>query len=286
MTVPSPDHCLSVAELTSAATGSLDPARGSHLRACPLCSAAYEGLELAEETTRRALLAEADARPAGALTEAHVVRLGDRSPEQARHLNTRRTWAWVAIAAAAGLLLLVGIRHDALRAPGALAAAEGLPQGAFYGVVEPFARRQRSGESVAPTPSPQGVPPADLTQADDPYFPAASAYERGEYADAAAAYRDALRRAQSPLLDTRGYYELGITHWRLGRLDSAADYLTRARMGEVDYFEDATWALARVYLLRKDTLSARVPLGDLARLPRSPYADDAARLLDDLSTTR
>ena len=261
--------CLSLAELQAAESGELASERLRHLATCPLCAAAFEGLTLASEDVREELLSvgpERSARPA--LEEATIVTL-PHADAAFGHGGSRRAksiWLWPGLAMVASIIVGVVLLSD-LHRNGSTSVTQAEFVDDFNSVVEPFARRER-GE-------------ADTASA-DAYLDAASAYERGEFAAAAQAYRDEISRESSPLHDTRGYYELGITNWRLGQFDSAADYLTRARMGEAEYFEDASWALARVYLLLRDTASAAVVLQDLEGLQQSPYADKATRLLDGL----
>ena len=249
-----------------------------HLQTCPLCAAAYEGLALAEDDSPQAVQALPQS-PDVAFAEALVAPFPNAAHVDAAHIDVapadaalatpaRRPHAWLSrsMAAAATLLLIAAAW---LLWPDSSTPV--LPSAAttdvFADVIEPFARRQRTADTVV----------------HDVYFKAAEAYELGQYTRAAVAYHEALDTKNEIFHDTRGYYELGITQWRLQQLDSAANYLTRARMGEASYFEDASWALAKVYVQQHELSKAEIVLHDLIELPRSAYTQRAHDLLKRLS---
>ncbi len=265
MPTTSINRCLSLAELQSAAQGNLDAARFEHLRDCPLCAAAFEGLSLADEDELELLLNTPSAEDQHQ-QEAKILPLSPKPFVLGKTRAPGRNLLWSGLAIAA-TLLIGGFLLTQNQGLSTGIDNSSLPKDVFSSIQEPFARRQRSESTVGPV---------------DPYQKAAIAYEEGDYSAAVSAYRDELARFKEPFHDTRGYYELGITHWRLNQLDSATDYLTRARMGEADYFEDASWALALAYLQQRDSASAKTVLQDLQKLENTSYRDEVKDLLGKL----
>jgi len=100
-----------------------------------------------------------------------------------------------------------------------------------------------------------------------------------------ALYQTVIPNAPTALLRTRGYYEIGIAYWKAGAFEDGVDYLTRARLGELDYYEDATWALAQLYRQMGYLEESKRLYEDLLNIDKSPYLPKAQQMLELINSS-
>lgn len=238
--------CFSTSELLKARSNELSEKRLAHLDTCPLCSAALQGLELSNELE-------------GLGSEMLLALVPDfkvEPPKKTPSLTIIKSIKWLAAAAAAFLFYWIGIDYK-------MNPPQSTVMGAFDFVEQPYQRILRGSANNS-----------------DIYSEAAKAFSEGDFQNSISLYIAQLDSIQSPLLETRGNYELGIAYWKNGDFQDAVDRLTRARMGELDYYEDATWALAMLYRQIGELENARELFKDLAFEKQGPYAERAMQALE------
>jgi tetratricopeptide (TPR) repeat protein len=248
--MPSPtNHCLSVRELIAYGDGGLSTHRVEHLNACVLCRAALDGLELSDQSTQQSLL------DGTFMEDLDGVSLTQASTAKQRTLSPAR---WLV---AASLLLALGWASWQY-----YYASEGSPSyetSPLAYVEQPYRRQMRS---------------AGITT--DMYGAAAQAFAVDSFIRSIELYKLAIPKAPTELLRTRGFYEIGIAHWKTGDFELAIDNLTRARLGELDYYEDSTWALAQLYRQTGYLNEALSLYRDLLTIDRSPYLPKARQMIE------
>jgi tetratricopeptide (TPR) repeat protein len=246
--------CLSVNELAAHQRGELADSRLSHLESCMLCQAAADGYSIADDKTKT------DLEKGIAMPSYEKAKQRSIPRKQPRKLSPR---PWLIAAS-----LLVGLGWAGWHYISITSANPSIPDSEWYAVEQPYRRQMRAS-----------------TTEQDLYAEAAIAYEQARFGESIQQYKLALQNASTDLLRTRGFYELGIAQWKAGHYQDAADNLTRARLGELDYFEDATWALAQLYRQMGRLDEAKVLYNDLLRIERSPYRPRAQSILQAISDT-
>ncbi len=235
--------CLTASELIQARNGTWTAEQLAHIEQCELCAVAVDTLHIdyPADVTAAELAADVPPMPSTLFDEP-------------RERPVLRVLKYVVGAAACLTLLWAAYSYS---------GKSEAPMEEFAYVEMPRPRQVRSAEA----------PEHDL------YFAAAAAFEAGEYARSLELYDSAIISAPTPLLVTRGHYERGMTLWKAGKTTAAIEDLTAARFGEADYYEDATWALSRLYTSTGDKAKARLLLEDLLYLEQGPYIERAQRAL-------
>lgn len=247
-------RCLSIEELIAYRAGSLDTDRVSHLKACKLCKGAADGLGLIDSSIQKDLLTRSIMPPY------HVDKATKISLAKEKRLIPRR---WLAAASIA-----VALGWAAWQYYPTSANTSGFETAPLSYVEQPYRRQMRS---------------AGITT--DLYGEAANAFVKDSFTLSIRLYEAAIPKAPTDLLRTRGYYEMGIALWQAGKFVTAADNLTQARMGELDYYEDSTWALAQLYRQMGYLDEARSLYQDLLKVEKSPYLPKAQQMLDLINST-
>lgn len=249
MYTPIPNRlCLDATELRRAANAQrLSPDVRKHLRECALCRDAVDAAWLHERGAT-----DSPTRARAPRTTPHVPlyqRAGFRVAQ------------WTAVAAALACLVYAGLRYSSND------YYDPALSDTFAYVEEPYARVFRSAE------------PDDGR---DIYFEAARAFEQGDFDRSLSLYDSALVEAETEMLVSRGHYERGVVLWRAGRVNEAISELTTARLGAYEFYEDATWSLARIYeQLGQPELAVEL-YRDLLFLNGGPYMRRAAGALERL----
>ncbi len=243
------NRCLSLQELIAYGDGDVANHLAIHLKCCELCKAALDGLEMTDKSTRQALLE-------GSLMKGYQdLSYAPTESAKVTKLSPRR---WLV---AASLLFALGwAMVQYYNSPEAASTLDSAP---LAYVEQPYRRQMRS----------EGINT-------DMYGEAAQAFVLDSLAKSIGLYQEAIPKAPTGLLRTRGLYEIGIAYWKLGNFDLAIDNLTGARMGELDYYEDATWALAQLYRQTGHLTEALSLYQDLLAIERSPYLPKAAQMIE------
>jgi len=247
-------RCLTIEELVAYGDQGLTGAKAVHLEECELCRAALDGLALVAPSTKLSLL------------EGSFMDEFNRPPSTTKEAAKQRTLFPKRWLVAASMVATLG-----------WASWQYFPRtdqpiyvdtSAFAYVEQPYKRQMRS---------------AGITT--DMYGEAAQAFARDSFTQSVQLYLSALPSAPTSLLRTRGYYELGIAYWQLGAHTESIDYLTRARLGEMDYYEDATWALAQLYRQLGFLDEAKSLYNDLLTIEKSPYKPKAEEIITIIKST-
>lgn len=240
--------CLSTSELLLAKSQNLSQERKEHLDKCPLCAAALQGLEMSAElegTTNEKLLS-------------HLPPFTFQSEPNSKPFSVIRSLRWIAACAAVVAICWIGYQYKMM-------PPDRIAMGDFDFIEQPYQRKVRGN-----------------TRNTDLYLDAAKAYTEGDFQKSIATYLAILDTVQSSLQATRGHYELGIAYWKNGNTQQAASELTTARMGEADYYEDATWALAMLYRQTGELAKAVQLFEDLRFKMDGPYMSRAEQALEEL----
>ena len=243
------NHCLTTLELIAHGDGSLSTHRIEHLGCCDLCKAALDGLEMTDDSTKQSLL------DGTFMQDFDDFNYSTSEIAKTRSLSSGR---WLV---AASLLLALGwASWQYYYSDGASSAFETAP---LAYVEQPYRRQMRS---------------AGITT--DMYGEAAQAFTSDSFTRSIELYQVAIPKAPTGLLRTRGFYEIGIVYWRDRNFELAIDNLTRARLGELDYYEDATWALAQLYRETGYLNEALSLYQDLLTIDKSPYVPKALHMIE------
>ncbi|MFK8058410.1 MAG: tol-pal system YbgF family protein [Saprospiraceae bacterium] len=245
--------CLSIEDLIAHGEGDLSMDRKAHLKQCELCKAALDGLELADPSIRTALL------EGSFMQEFQKVNTAPSTVAKQRKLIPAK-WA-----VAASISLGLGWAAWQYYPPTTGEIFEASP---LSYVEQPYRRQMRS---------------AGITT--DIYGEAAHAFAIDSFNQSIPLYLAAIPKAPTDLLRTRGFYEIGIAYWKAGAFEEGIDNLTRARLGELDYFEDATWALAQLYRHLGYMEEALSLYQDLLNIEKSPYAEKARQMIDLINSS-
>ena len=241
-------RCLTIEELVAYGNQELASTRAAHLNECSLCKAALDGLELADSSLQQEL------RDGTFLKEYAGPYHSKEIVAKERKLISKK---WLIAAS-----ILLGIGWAAWQYYPTSTTLQAFDNSPLAYVEQPYRRQMRS---------------AGITT--DMYGEAAHAFALDSFSNSVELYLLAIPNAPTSLLRTRGYYELGITYWQKGEHTEAIDYLTRARLGELDYYEDATWALAQLYRQLGFLDEAKSLYQDLLSIEKSPYRPKALELI-------
>jgi len=241
-------HCLSGEELTALIEGTLTAGRKEHLVDCKLCKAAYEGLELADPKVKNDLL------QGGVMPDLIFDAPSSKTSSSNRQHYSTKWLAAACVVAALGWAAWQYYPSEDL--------APQIETSPLAYVEQPYRRQMRS---------------AGITT--DLYGEAAFAFSKDSFSQSIDLYESAIPKAPTALLRTRGHYEIGIAFWQAGNFEKGIDNLTRARLGELDYYEDATWALAQLYRQMGYLDEAIALYEDLLKIEKSPYLPRAQKMI-------
>jgi len=241
--------CLTIEELIAHGEGRLSIKRLSHLKECQLCKGALDGLELIDPSVQKDLLA------GSAMPRLFTDQTAKSSVAKERSLIPRR---WLAVASVLFVFGWAAWHYYPISN-----STSGFETSPLSYVEQPYRRQMRS---------------AGITT--DLYGEAAQAFAMDSFALSINLYQAAIPQAPTDLLRTRGFYEIGIALWQAGEFEKGVDNLTRARLGELDYYEDATWALAQLYRQMGYLDEARSLYQDLLEIEKSPYLPKAQQMID------
>lgn len=79
--------------------------------------------------------------------------------------------------------------------------------------------------------------------------------DQGEYKKAADIFHHYFEKVTDPASKALGYQQMGLTQWRLGKIDSAIDYFQRFVENRVNSYRAATW-VSELYLEKGDSTEA------------------------------
>lgn len=243
------EHCLSIEELFALDRGTLPAARQSHFVHCQLCKAAFDGLELTDPSVKNDLLS-GGYMPQYLTFDTHL----DRTSNNKRHRFPTR---WLVAASVVAALGWAAWQYYPKTTSASVVNTTPLAY-----VEQPYRRQMRS---------------AGITT--DLYGEAAYSFSIDSFSQSIELYQSAISKAPTDLLRTRGYYEIGIAFWQAGDFEKGVDYLTRARLGELDYYEDSTWALAQLYRQMGYLDEAVALYKDLLKIEKSPYLLRAKQMI-------
>lgn len=77
-------------------------------------------------------------------------------------------------------------------------------------------------------------------------------------------------------------YYAGMSAMRIGELGQAFEYFSTVRLNDDRLFEEATWAMVKIHLDRREKKEAKILLGELIKVEGGFFREQAERLLDEI----